>query len=346
MSEHVTEHLSAYLDGELSAAEQDRFRAHLTECASCSKRLEELAAVDTRVRDLPVAAPEGYFEALPARVRARLSASAPRRRALSVPLWTLAAAAALLVGVLAPLTLRERRAATSGEVDKLARTSRLKDEIATAAPQRRDAAPPASLAAAPVPAASAAPDEMVQKQAEPKAGALAKARADAPASQPATAPAAPVPRQETAASEASGFAAPPRPAAPATQEFGPRASQQAELRAQAQKKQSADTQAETPAAEGRVAVRALETKDKETPRDAAEARSLRESWRRLAGERTDPREADEARVRVVEMGVAAWRFENQPEDRSLAEQDAAAYLARADARQTDRVRSLLAPLSR
>lgn len=370
MSEHILEHLSAYLDGELSAAERERFRAHLAECASCSNRLAELVATDARLRDLPVAAPEGYFEGLPARVRGRLSASARPRRALSVPVWTLAAAAALVVGVLAPLTLRERRAAPAAEADKLARVLS-KDE---------------GQGAAPLPAATAAPGESDQKRAEPKPGALAKAKGDVPASRPARAPAAEPPRQETAASEASGFAAPPRPAATATQEFGPRASQQADLRKQGPAKQGADAQTETPALEGRVAARALEAKDAaapmerdsaasrkdamsertaglaaasrplasaklrelqaRTPRDAAEARSLRESWRRFSSESADPHEADEARVRVVEMGVAAWRFEQQPADRSLAEQDAAAYLARADARQPDRVRGLLAAFSR
>ena len=54
MTEHVLDHLSAYLDGELGAAEQERFRAHLAQCASCAQRLAELAAVDRSLRELGV----------------------------------------------------------------------------------------------------------------------------------------------------------------------------------------------------------------------------------------------------------------------------------------------------
>jgi hypothetical protein len=46
------------------------------------------------------------------------------------------------------------------------------------------------------------------------------------------------------------------------------------------------------------------------------------------------------------MGAAAWRFERLPEDRALLERDVAAYLARTDARQASRARTLRDALAR
>jgi anti-sigma factor RsiW len=106
VSAHVLEHLSAYLDGELPSEQRRDVQGHLAECAGCARRLEELAAVDAAARELPVPAPAGYFDALPGRVRARLLPQAPRRR---LPAFSLAAAAALVLAVLTPLTLREQR---------------------------------------------------------------------------------------------------------------------------------------------------------------------------------------------------------------------------------------------
>lgn len=389
MSEHVLEHLSAYIDGALGAAEKERFRAHLAECSSCTKRLEELAGVDSALRDLPSGAPEGYFEGLPSRVRSRLAASAaPRRRLWRAPVWTLAAAAAVLVAVIAPLTLQKRASAPD------AFSARLEDQPAAPAAsemdklevaKRADAAPPATVAAAPTPAASAAPSEDYRRREQGKSRDLAKKAQAAPsyteevvAARP---PAAPPP---PAAAPVAGFAVPPRQAEQSAQMSGPRANQQAEQRKQDAMKQTADAQAEAPDASGRRAVRAMETKDaaapaegakseKETvpgrtgaltaasrplsrarfrelqaraPKDASEARTLRESWRRFSVEADDAGQADEARVRVIAMGVEAWRFERRPEDKSLAERDADAYVKRADARQPARVRELLLLLSR
>lgn len=399
MSEHVLEHLSAYLDGALSTAERERFRAHLSVCGVCSKRLEELAAVDASLRDLPALAPEGYFEGLPSRVRSRLSASGPaRRRLLRAPVWTLAAAAALMVGVLAPLTLLkqpatpdvasarppDRALAPAAEADKLAQAPQPKAEMQTvAARQRGDAALPAIAPATPT---SAAPAEDFRRRGEPRVGAIEKTKAEAESArleEPVAVPEAPAPAATSA--PAAGFAEAPRPPAQMTDQFGPRVSQQLEQRRQAPAKQSADAPANADM-KGRVGVRAADSKDAaastdravaksvelergereaglaasrvvadltsyrdllvRTPRDAAEARSLRDSWRRLSLEAAGLQEADEARVRVIQMGLLAWRFEQRPEDRSLAEKDATAYLARADARQTARVRDMLTSVGR
>jgi len=106
MSGHPGELLSAFLDGELSAAEQAAVEGHLRECAACAHELEELAAVDAFARELPVPAPAGYFEELPGRVRARV------RRPARVPrlaVWAAAAAAAVMAVTVTPLLMQRER---------------------------------------------------------------------------------------------------------------------------------------------------------------------------------------------------------------------------------------------
>ncbi len=396
MSEHVLEHLSAYLDGELGVAEKERFRSHLAECAACAERLEQLASVDATLRSFPADAPAGYFEGLPSKVRSRLSPASAPRRLWRAPTWTLAAAAALLVGVLAPLTLRQREMAPASSVEQyrqpvvVASPGTLEADKLTALPEtkKRADAPSASLAMPQAPAATAAPPaELGGRLEQPRTLGRAKLEAPqereramaAPPAPPPPRPAAPAP----AAAPPAGFAEPPRQVAQNTQESGPRASQQAELRKQGPSK-SAEVQAEetvareprpgdlkdaaAPAERGStksdesprreqaaglaVASRPVTSggayRDllQRSPRDAADARSLRESWRRFASTTSSSVEADEARVRVIEMGVSAWSHEGRAEDRTLAERDGAAYLARPDARQSVRVRELLATLNR
>ena len=105
MSGHEHERLSAYLDDALPPRERAQVAAHIHACAECAGRLAELAAVDGAVASMPSEAPQGYFEALPALVRSRLE---PRAAARRLPAWTWAAAAAVLLAVVTPLTLLRR----------------------------------------------------------------------------------------------------------------------------------------------------------------------------------------------------------------------------------------------
>jgi hypothetical protein len=387
VSEHVLDHLSAYLDGELALAEQERFRSHLAECAACATRLEQLASVDRTLRGLPAEAPAGYFEGLPAEVRSRLSQASAPRGIWRAPTWTLAAAAALLVGVLAPLTLRQKEAAApAASVEQFRQPAASPgtleaDKLATVQEAKKRADADAPAAAPAKPQAFEQPRALGRAKLEaPQEKELAVVEPAAPATPPPARPAAPPP----AAAPPSGFAEPPRQVAQNTQEFGPRASQQPELRNQTPPK-SAAAQAEelTVRAEPRAAdlkdapapaERGLTKSDSETsrrdraagyaasrlsassgayrdllqksPRDAAEARSLRESWRRFAATTSNAAEADEAQVRVVELGIAAWRYERRQEDQELARADAASYLRRQGAGQASRVRELLAALDK
>jgi anti-sigma factor RsiW len=59
---HPSELISAYLDGELSRPEMQRLLEHLPSCGVCAAELEELQAVRTAVRSLPmVELPSGLF---------------------------------------------------------------------------------------------------------------------------------------------------------------------------------------------------------------------------------------------------------------------------------------------
>jgi len=106
---HVTEHLSAYLDEQVTAGERERIEAHLRECATCRAHLESLRHAVALTRGLdPVPAPAGFQAA----VRARLAGSTQPRRGLMFPRlrlsWKTAglAAAAVLIGVFSINLLR------------------------------------------------------------------------------------------------------------------------------------------------------------------------------------------------------------------------------------------------
>ena len=112
MSAHERERLSAYLDGELPASERAEVETHLATCAECTALLAALGEVDEVGRELPVEAPSGYFDSFAGRVRARIAEEgAPRTRAAPprarrrLPAWTWAAAAALLLAVVTPMTM-------------------------------------------------------------------------------------------------------------------------------------------------------------------------------------------------------------------------------------------------
>ncbi len=105
MSEHVLDRLSAFLDEELPAREQTAVEGHLRDCSACAAHLDRLRSVDAQALGLPLSVPDGYFDALPGRIRKRLE-KAPRRAYGRVPVWTWAVAAALVLGVVTPLTMQ------------------------------------------------------------------------------------------------------------------------------------------------------------------------------------------------------------------------------------------------
>jgi hypothetical protein len=107
MTSHVQEHLSAFMDGALSASEQAAVQEHLRLCSACTRLLEELSVVDEAARALPVDAPAGYFDTFAGRVRRRLEDEHRAPKARPMPRWALALAAGLLLAVVTPLTVRQ-----------------------------------------------------------------------------------------------------------------------------------------------------------------------------------------------------------------------------------------------
>jgi len=396
MSTHVRDRLSAYLDQELRSAERSAVEAHLDGCDACRQHLETLAAVDAAARALPVEAPAGYFDALPGRVRARLETPGARARRvpLRLPAWTWAAAAALVLGVVTPLTMisvwRERPEQLPAP------------RVAELPPPTLSASPLAGAAGEKLEAQTRLADEVARPQAEPAPAAgkvqvpkkdsipSTRAEQDAFAQPPPAAPA----EYAAAAQAPAPVAAPPsspvlepRKRAPAR---GPHEQQQAQTQTQAVGGVSADNRVATsrvdePAAaetetkalrsepqaapEGRALAKTSRDRDgaglrEETvvPSDEGRAdspvaeyrrllvppaqtlaalRARREAWRAFAQRFPESPRADEARVRVVETGAAAWRLGHDPDDRARVMEDAVVYLERKDAPRAAQVRAIL-----
>jgi Putative zinc-finger len=185
MSAHPHERLSAFLDDELAAQERGEIEQHLRTCAECAQELSELALLDRLGRALEIEVPEGYLEALPARLRPRLRTARPARRRI-VPMWALAAAALVLIGLLVPITWQRHR-----------------PELSAPTPESRAAAP--------------APEQHAERASEP-APTVAPS-ATAPQSVRLTVPAAsesiPAERPQAIDRVGQDFAAPPRATQPA-----------------------------------------------------------------------------------------------------------------------------------
>lgn len=110
-SMHVTDALSAYVDGALNEGERAHVERHLETCEDCRHHLSALRDLVTTVRSVePVAAPEGFRAQVRARVEqigARPAATTRWWPSLPMPWRVLSAAAAVLViGIFAVNLLR------------------------------------------------------------------------------------------------------------------------------------------------------------------------------------------------------------------------------------------------
>lgn len=358
MSAHVLDRLSLYLDGELAAAERSEVESHLRGCAPCARHLEELAAVDAAARELPVPAPPGYFDSLPARVRARL----PRSRRRTPPVWMWAAAAGIAIAALAPVLFQQTKAPVpeAAPVREPAPTAPA-FAVAPAAPAREEAR---AEAPADVPAARLAREKTAVKD----QGAIKLKVAPAGA-----APAAPTPAPLQARA-AENAAAPPPPApqiqkhsgpwaqapagapAPAPQPLGTSDESMAEARAPKEIQLPAGAEAKTEREQDRrrgltdavatfaqapteeTRYRALLARRTES---AGEDRLLHDQWRAFAASFPAGAHADEARVRALDALLSAYRREGEARDRERLREEAGLYLQRADAAQAGRVRAIL-----
>jgi hypothetical protein len=376
---HERERLAAWLDGELDPGERAQVEAHLAACSECAALLAEMEALDEVVRSAPVEAPSGYFDRLPGRVRGRIESDAGRPAPVGgrVPAWTWAVAAALLLAVISPLTLdrlalrdpsgperaaplrqdarprpsalaEEERDESGPAEPETDQESRAKGETGPGSPPDKDGSqPPAAFATAPA--------------AEPEAAAGSRSRealaAGGEVSPPPAAPAAvgAVPSEaetppllEDAPEEAT---AAPKRGSPRAEENRAGRDAPGPVTAAAPLKGSAATARVQDRQEGFAAAerkalpedsRAYARLARVAPSGAAAWRERREAWRSFLDTHPESRHADEARVRLIEAGLQAWRAGGHPEDLARARDDARAYLARDDARQKERVRRALA----
>ena len=355
MSAHPRERLAAYLDGELSAQDRAQVEAHLGGCAACARRLGEMAAVDAGVRDLPVDAPRGYFESFPARVRARVGPRL-RRAWWGPPVWYAAAAAAVMLAVLAPLTLR-RGPPTPAPAPETApppsQTSRM-DSAPPSAPPARELQEQAALAdrrsrlAPPAPPRTFAKQEPAAVQAPPPNEPQAASNLTLEAAPEAELPRAPAAGAQAPLAErppGGRYAASPPAAAERDALRRERKAAGTAGREGTAVPLTADDRAATGGHGEDEAFQEIASRSSRAATEARALRELREAWRAYALAHPTGARADEARVRVVESGVAAYRLGGDPEDLSRARADAAAYLQRKDAAQAERVRALLASVA-
>lgn len=184
MTHPTPERLGAYLDGELDAGARAAVDTHLVECAECAAHVADLSAVDDAAREVPLAAPAGYFEDFAPRVRARLET---RTRRWHPPVWGWAAAAALLLAVVTPLALRDAGAPRDAPMAKMPSDAPMAEmaqrfERSGGSDFKQDAVPPATTAPRPAakPAAPGAALSLPAPAAEPETAArLRDTRANA-----------------------------------------------------------------------------------------------------------------------------------------------------------------------
>jgi putative zinc finger protein len=360
MSAHVRQRMSAYIDRELPPSDRAGVESHLRECAECAREVDELRAVDALARGSDFEVPAGYFDVLPGRLRAKLS---PPARA-HVPGWALALAAGLAVAVIAPIALREGRTPAPEAVPPAS------DQVAVPAPEdpRAAASGPPSR---PAPAPEVGPQQRLARRERADEPATGNARMKAPGRTGAvdSAGLAAAPDEAKMANRravdalASRRVVPPPassvPAAPATAT----ATEQFEMRDEAEEEPPLVSDSAGPErdAAGRppapaapragLAARSRPGADDEfralsgrAAQSAADARALRDAWDAFVRKEPEGPHADDARVRALEAGAAAWRLGGQREDRDRVVRDGRVYLRRPDAGDKERVRALLAGL--
>jgi anti-sigma factor RsiW len=163
----MCERLAAYLEGDLSPAEQAQADQHLTECAACAESLVELRAIASEAAQLPPLTPS---RDLWAGIEARISTPVTRlerartsvRRAPSHR-WQLAIAAGALVAVSAGTTylITAHSRATGPQPVTVA---------ATTVASRQSSQPATAPASAPLPTKQAAPSQVTPAPAAPSFG--------------------------------------------------------------------------------------------------------------------------------------------------------------------------------
>jgi anti-sigma factor RsiW len=146
---NIQKRLPVYQDGELSSVEQDRIKAHLTDCPECSKRYKELQRVWDLLSDLPDIQPMPGFHL---QLRKKISGLGehqfiPRlRQVFQLLPAQLAMVTLLLVGLLTGIYLGNVIFEESLTPFKSRQPGSAQEHVSLASIRTFDAVPPGSLA--------------------------------------------------------------------------------------------------------------------------------------------------------------------------------------------------------
>jgi hypothetical protein len=159
----MCERLAAYLEGDLTPAEQATADEHLVECAQCRELVAELRAISAEAGALPMLTPSReLWSGIEARIAAPVTqlTSAPSMvRRTQRPAWRYAIAAAALIAASAGTTylVTARRGGTAAPVVSIAQrpTVTRDDSARTVAPATTATTTPTRVAPAPVPPTNA-----------------------------------------------------------------------------------------------------------------------------------------------------------------------------------------------
>jgi Putative zinc-finger len=105
MSEHVTELLGAYLDGELESGLEEQVRSHLVVCLECRQELAAVQSLSDWLRSdpIPVTDPAVFVDRLEPQLPARPDKSSPGLNLQTI--WWLVPLVALILGFVSRLVI-------------------------------------------------------------------------------------------------------------------------------------------------------------------------------------------------------------------------------------------------
>ena len=196
----LTDHVDAFLDGDLARAEVAAFEAHLPGCAACADEVTLARRLHAGLRALPAEpCPDDVFDGALARIAAlerdRPAAVPGARRA---PRWRAVGVGAVLLALLALTVLVVRAPAEAPEAPMVASDTPPTTPAPLAPPVEAVPDAPASPAAAPAPRPGRARPAPEAPAALPAAPQVAEVSAEDGEVVPGGAPAGPSPEAEAA----------------------------------------------------------------------------------------------------------------------------------------------------
>jgi hypothetical protein len=328
---HLTEELSAFLDGELSDTERSRAADHLADCPQCQQRLDELRELEALAQTVPreLTPPSD----IATRVRARLE----RKRTPARPWWWAAAAAAVLAFVpwmifrqqsaarMSTPSVHEEAEPRKSDTPESKVQSQTKPAVPAPPPpafqsngkKRYAEAPPADKDAR---LKNGERDEAERLDVAPKSVTGGQASAEvqtAPMEQPPAAAAAPEPERR--------------------RQNAPSAVAKGEAGAGAPHNETYDSSIAS--SDDVASYRWLRTA---RIRNGEDARRVRDEWLRVFARAGGRPHGEPALLAAIEAAAAAFGYDRRPDDRARLRNLAATYLSRPKPAAAEHVRQLVA----